>query len=379
MGLLMLWIAAVFAVAALWWFLRRPATRTASRTPNVSAGLPRHPPAAANAHRPAPAPAASAAPPPLTPPPAELSTFQWVTADALPAERKEALLKAIRGIPRPPSSVQQLLSPDFLTRASSAELSELIMSEPIIAAKVLSAVNSPMYGLRQPVASLGQAVTFLGINSVRSICLQYMLAEAFKPKLAEAQKAFDHLWTASACASELAARLGKAMHWQEQGSLSTQVVLSFVGQLAMASMLPPQQLSAWLAADRLARTRMEQDTVGTNAVEVGALMMQNWELPPSLVEDVRGIGRVLVTPVNRAPAPRAGLMALCYLCSRWGEALAGGQMTDPDQHMPAQDLSADGYHLAGYMQLPALARLTPALSAPDLRTWMRQIQGQDEA
>ena len=77
------------------------------------------------------------------------------------------------------------------------------MSEPLIAAKVLSTVNSPLYGLHRPVTNIGQAVTFLGISSVRSLCLQYMLAEAFKPTQAEAQKAFDAIWKASAIASEL--------------------------------------------------------------------------------------------------------------------------------------------------------------------------------
>ena len=84
--------------------------------------------------------------------------------------------------------MQQLLSPEFVARASSTELSELVMAEPLIAAKVLSTVNSPFYALQKPVTNIGQAVTFLGINTVRSICLQYMLAEAFKPKLAESQK-----------------------------------------------------------------------------------------------------------------------------------------------------------------------------------------------
>jgi hypothetical protein len=99
----------------------------------------------------------------------------------------------------------------FIKPHYSADLSELVMGEPLIAAKVLATVNGAFYGLHKPVTSIGQAVTFLGINTVRSICLQYMLAEAFKPKLAEAQQAFDRIWKASAVASEMAVRLGKAL------------------------------------------------------------------------------------------------------------------------------------------------------------------------
>jgi len=36
----------------------------------------------------------------------------------------------------------------------------MVMAEPQIAAKVLVMVNSPFYGLRSPLGSIGQAVTF---------------------------------------------------------------------------------------------------------------------------------------------------------------------------------------------------------------------------
>ena len=377
MTVLMLWIAAVFAVAAVWWFARRPASPPApGKRPAPVSG------AAAPIQRSAPQmPPVTAAPAPVPPPaapiPPALAAFQWITDAALPQQRREQLLQTIRGIPRPPQSMQQLLSPDFLARAGSAELSQLIMAEPIIAAKVLSAVNSPMYGLRQPVASLGQAVTFLGINSVRNICLQYMLAEAFKPKLAEAQKAFDRIWKASACASELAVRLGKALHWSEQGSLSTQVVLSFVGQLAMASMLPAGRLTDWLAADRLGRARLEQELIGISAVETGALMMRHWGLPASLVEEVADIGRVLITPAAKARPERAPMMALGYLCARLGECLANGRMEDLDSYQPATDGADDAHHLRSYLTLPSLARLDAALQSPELRASVDQMLGRE--
>lgn len=376
MTVMMLWIAAVFGVAIVWWLIRRPATRQSSTLGSPLPSQPLQPPATTARVNAVP-PTVVSATPPAAPTPAALATFQWVTDAALPQAQREQLLQTIRGIPRPPQSMQQLLSPDFLARASSAELSQLIMAEPMIAARVLSAVNAPMYGLRQPVASLGQAITFLGINTVRSICLQYMLADAFKPKLAESQQAFDHIWKASACASELAVRLCKAMQWSDQGLLSTQVVLSFVGQLAVASMLPPERLGAWLAADRLARARLEQDAVGINAVEVGALMMRHWGLPTPLLDAVRDIGRVLVTPVQQAPASHAAQMALGYLCARLGDALAAGRLDRLDDYRPADDAADDMHHLRSYLGLPPLARLEAALQSPEMRATLGQMLGRE--
>lgn len=369
-------IAAVLAVALLWWMFRR--TQTAGRAP---ASLPMAPMPAGGAQRsalretasaPAPAPWSGLAPS-TAPLPAALEGFRWLAETDLEPARRDSLLAAVRGIPRPPRSMQQLLSPEFLANASSSDLGELVMAEPLIAAKVLSTVNSPAYGLQKPVTHIGQAVTFLGINTVRSICLQYMLAEAFKPKLAEAQQAFDRIWRASALASELAVRLGKALQLQQQGSLATQVVLGFVGQLATASLIPPAGLASWQANDRLGRARLEQDLLGLSASEIGAVLMKSWDLPAGLVADVADSGRLLVTPPHTADQARLPQLALAHLCTRLGERLAQRELDVLDGYDPAADEAPDMHHLRAALAHPGLARLGEALQAPELLAAVRLL------
>lgn len=376
MSLLMYWMAGVLALALAWWFFRRPPAKTATERPiPVPRSSTAMPPRAAS---PAPAAAPAVRAPaldPAEPLPTELAGFRWLREQDIDPARRDALLTAFRGIPRPPRSMQKLLSPDFVAKAGSAELSELVMGEPLIAAKVLSTVNSPMYGLRTPVTNIGHAVTFLGMNTVRSICLQYMLAEAFKPKLAEAQRCFDAIWQASALASELCVRVGKALSLPDVGNLSTQVVLSFVGQLAAASLIPATRLEQWHHQDRLQRARTEQELLGLNASEIGSLLMKSWELPESLIDEVCGLGRQLVTPfmvTDRARAPR---FALGYLCARLGERFALGELDSLEGYDPSLDISADTHHLRSSLAHPDLARLDQALSAPELQAALDQMLG----
>lgn len=371
-------IAAVAALALVWWVIRKPAAASPRPlpVPGGSSGpvTERRTSAAAGSAVVTGLPAALA---PAQPLPPALAHFEWQSETDLDPQRRDRLLAAVRGIPRPPRSMQQLLSPDFVAKASSADLSELVMGEPLIAAKVLATVNGSFYGLQQPVTNIGQAVTFLGINSVRSICLQYMLAEAFKPKLAEAQQAFDRIWKASAIASELAVRLGKALHLHDQGSLATQVVLGFVGPLATASLMPPTGLTAWLGNDRLARARQEQDLVGLSASEMGAVLMKTWELPEALVADVADSGRLLVTDPHGMDLARLPRLAMAYLCMRLGERLALGQLTSLQGYYPQDDATVDTHHLRTALSHPALAsRLDAALQAPELQATVRQMLGQ---
>ena len=365
-----LWIAAALASAMAWWFFRRPVGRAPASAPLQVASL-RSALSTVPAASPRPAPAYVATVQPL---PDELAGFHWRTESDLDDEHRATLIAAVRGIPRPPRSMQQLLSPEFVARASSADLSDLVMGEPLIAAKVLSTVNSPLYGLHRPVTNIGQAVTFLGISSVRSLCLQYILAEAFKPTQAEAQKAFDAIWKASAIASELAVRLGKALNLPDQASMSTQVVLGFVGQLATASLIPTAGMPRWLGRDRLERARLEQELLGLNAVEIGGLLMKSWELPAALVDDVNDMGRLLVTPPAAIEPERLPRIALGYLCAHLGEGLAQGRIPSPEALSIGDGV--DTHHLRACLAHPLLARLPAALQSPELQAAVRQMLGE---
>lgn len=321
---------------------------------------------------PAPAPAdaqtrvAAEPTPSLAPLPAELLAFQRTRVEQLTPQLADVLLGRLRDIPRPPRSLQKLVSPEFLQTATSVELSELILAEPHIAAKVLATVNSPFYGLQQPVASIGQGVTFLGLNTVRGICLQYLLNDAFKPGTPELKRVFDTVWTASAMASELCSRLSQRLGLRDPGTLVTQVVLSFLGHLAALSLLPPERAGSLAGQDLLSRSQAEQAELGLTACAMGELLLRSWELPATVVQGVTDIDRVLETPVTAMDPTRAPALALCYLCARLGEQLAFGSLPDLASYDPTQDSRIDMACLQGYLAQPALARLPELLQAPDL-------------
>lgn len=298
--------------------------------------------------------------------PAELAAFVWAQVDVFPDARRQALLERLRAIPRPPHALHKLLSQEFLASASSTELGELIKGEPLIAAKVLAAVNAPMYGLQKPVASLGQAVTFLGLNTVRGLCAQYMLDALFKAEGPEQQKVFDAIWSASAAASNLCARLGQKLALPDQGALVTQVVLYFLGQVAAYALLPTAVAARLRAsAGLLERMRVEQEQLGLNASEVGALLMREWVLPDSIIADVRDIDHVLDTPVDGVDPARRARQALCYLCARLGEGLAAGQTLDALMADVLADAQPEFWHLQDYLRHPTLVRLPEVLQSMD--------------
>lgn len=371
MGFLLAGLALLTAVlVAGLLFKRRAATAPAPATrerPRVRAEAP------AMAHD-AEAPAVSA-----IPIPPELAGFSLRRARDLPAERQAAYLATFRDVPRPPKLLHQLMSPEFLNAANSVELVDLITAEPLIAAKVLKTVNSPLFGLKNPVTSVGQAVTYLGLSMVRSLCLQYILIAAFKADSAERQEVLDATWRASALASELTHQLSYRVALPEPGLTVSAVVLSFLGRLATAATMPRTLLAQVPSRDLLARARAEQERMGLPASEIGRLLMVDWELPERIVSEAADIDTLLVRPSSELDPARRARLALAYLCARLGERLAAGELPD----LIAFDLNScadrELFHLRGYLADPALSRLgeylrTPMLSA-DLQRMLAAWRG----
>ena len=307
--------------------------------------------------------------------PEAIQSFTWLQEHDLPDTRRDALMSVIGGIPCPPQSLHQLLAPDFFERIGPAELTELLRGEPLIAAKVLATVNAPFYGLSHPVTSIEHAVAFLGMETVRNICVQYLLAQAFKPELSSSQRSFDTIWRASSMASELALRLGKALNLPDYGSLATKVVLAFVGHLAAAALLPRNAVDEWLMRSRMERAQMEQEVIGLSAGEVGTLVLRLWALPGELVNDVSDASRVLVTPASAVDPKSLPYSALIYLCVGLGERLALGDMFSLAGYDPEDDRSDENHYLRGYLQAPALADLNKVLDSPELALVVQQMRG----
>lgn len=72
----------------------------------------------------------------------------------------------------------------------------------------------------------------------------------------------------------------------------------------------------------------EQAQRGLNSAEIGSLLLREWGLPAGIIEDVRAIDHILLTPMQ-AMAPQSSVRrSLRYLCARIGERLALGTLSD---------------------------------------------------
>jgi HD-like signal output (HDOD) protein len=345
---------AVLAVLAGWWFLR--ARPPAAPPPLPSARLRAAPPE----HDDAPGPAAAAMPQQddiALPPPVALPLL---AAEVLDEPRTAVIVEALRKLPRPPRTVHALMSPDFVQTATSAELAALVMGEPAVAARVVATANSPLYALQQQVTTVGQAITFLGLNSVRQMCLQHMLADCFKPRDAAHQREFDVLWRASSIAGELVQQLAPRLRVAEPASLVTLLVLSFLGRQAATALIDVADVDCM---DAFQRASHEQLSLGLVSHELGHLLMRAWDVPLDLADDARNLSALQFDPDRTVAPERETALTLGALCALLGERIARGSVNGA-LYDPMRDTSPDMAALRPRLSRPPLDALVQELNAP---------------
>lgn len=316
----------------------------------------------------------ASAPTPVPGLPAELAAWAPVSADSLPPQRLQGVAKTFHDVPRPPRLLSRLATLDLAGANGANDLVNLINGEPLIAAKVLAAVNAPAYGLQRPVSAIGQAVTYLGLNAVRSICMHHALQQGFHSDSPDRAERLKSLWQASALASELAQQTSPRASLPDPGGLACAVLLSFLGELAVSVAVPRGLLGRVPARDHFARTRAEQGLIGLGAPQIGAVLMRSWELPEEVIASVAALDTRLVQTTAAGCDTGALRDAWGYLCARLGERLAAGELA----RLADFDLASDtGTELAAIRPLhadPRFAALLEPLAAPALQARIEALR-----
>jgi HD-like signal output (HDOD) protein len=240
------------------------------------------------------------------------------------------------------------------------------MGEPEVAVKVLAVANSPLYGLQQLVGNIDQAVKFLGMNTVRGICLQYLLNDSIQAGSPEIKKVYDRLWNESALACELCFKLAQMLKLDEPGTFVTQIVLVCLGRQATYSLMDPADVLGIASRGLLERSGFEQQRLGLASSEIGALLMDDWGLPKNIINIVKEIDATLVAPVADTSTSRRTRNALCYLCCRVAEELASGALADLGTLDIASQNGVEYFHLQAYLALPSLARVADWIRSPEV-------------
>lgn len=220
-----------------------------------------------------------------------------------------------------PSQPEVLVRLSLLLAEDEVDLnaaSVLISSDMALAAAVLKAVNSAMYGLRGRVQSVQQAITYLGTREVASVTFEMGLRAVFA-----AAPELEPLWQRAGVRGLLMGRIAHILGVDAWAAHSAGL-FEECGKAVMfrhaSERYRPMLAQAHSDEDLL---MLEHAQFGLSHDTLGAALCESWGVAPQAVDSVRY--HVIVHTTLELPM-HVQRRAICAI-----SALAHALMTDPER------------------------------------------------
>ncbi len=189
-------------------------------------------------------------------------------------------------LPSLPSMYQKVVNALNSTDASIENVGQEISTDMAISGKILQIVNSSYFGFEETVSDISQAVTVLGIETVKNLVLAIQVFD--QDESSEQKSLTDQLWRHSMSVATIAKDITRHETGNSRNAEEAYTAGLFhdIGKLMMQRAIPDVYQAAREHAEkkRLPFWKAENEIIGCNHAETGAYLLGRWGLPISVVE-----------------------------------------------------------------------------------------------
>jgi HD-like signal output (HDOD) protein len=165
---------------------------------------------------------------------------------------------------------------------TTEDIARIVEADPAMSVKVLQLVNSAYFGLARRIASISEAVSYLGVELLKGLALS---AQIFSmAERGPRQFSIEQLQEESLKAARLARRFFTDRERAEEAF--TAAIVHDIGTLVIALGLPKEYelIADLVVATGRPRHEIEKEQIGAHHGEIGGYLLGVWGLPFSIVE-----------------------------------------------------------------------------------------------
>jgi HD-like signal output (HDOD) protein len=211
-------------------------------------------------------------------------------------------------IPSQPDALLRLSLLMAEDEANMTALSALIESDMALAAAVLKAVNSSLYGLNGRVQSVQQSITYLGMREVAGIALEMGLRAVFPPA-----PELEAMWQRASQRGLIMGRLAQALQIDAWAAHSA-ALFEECGKAVLFRHAPGHYRTLLRAAvNDTALCELELAAFGVSHDALGAALCESWGLGAAAVVCVRHHVQAQSDHVLPAALSRRAVLGLSVL------------------------------------------------------------------
>ena len=187
---------------------------------------------------------------------------------------------------------------------SNEDVVTVLKYDNVLTAKLLRACNSPLFGFEEKISSVEQAVLIMGHQQILQMVLSLAFGNSMSTTLPgyaiEAKQLWAHSLTAAVAAEQL---IKSGVQLEVESSVAfTAGLLHDIGKLVLNHVLDPAAQTAirdHINQNHISRNAAEKDILGTNHSEVGACLLEKWNLPDEIIEAVLNHHQPITKPEPR--------------------------------------------------------------------------------
>jgi len=171
----------------------------------------------------------------------------------------------------------------------SAHISEIIRRDPSLTSRLLRLVNSVYYGLTTPVNSIEEAVFYLGVRQIRQLTTVTPIIEDFQRLSKQCAFPWRQFWQHCIGTAILTREVVSMAQTPTDESDYVAGLVHDVGKIIMAWSFPDHFSEIHRLAELGKRdlVEIENEVLGIDHAELGALYLERHRLPELMVNAVR--------------------------------------------------------------------------------------------
>ena len=172
--------------------------------------------------------------------------------------------------------------------AGAGQVEQLLKQDPSLTANLLKLTNSAYFGIPSKVGSVRHAIAMLGWKRLSKLVMAACVSAITDRQIPGYDLPPGVLWQHSVAVSVTAEGLMRELKIAESDEIFTAALLHDLGKLILGGFVEKDLEEIEKVAARGIPFQMaEQEVLGTDHAEIGALMLESWSFPQSLVAAVR--------------------------------------------------------------------------------------------
>jgi putative nucleotidyltransferase with HDIG domain len=203
-------------------------------------------------------------------------------------EQLNSIIMTTRDLPAMPQVASKVLEMSADPHTSALQLQQIISDDQAMTARILKIANSAMYSCSRKVKTLTEAIVMLGFDSIRSLVVTSAARNLYNTRNASTGLKERLLWEHSIGVA-FACRL---LVQERFPALSEEAFLAGlmhdIGKLVLNLRVPEQfdQIVQLVYNDNLPFNSTEKEILGYDHAEVGAKLINKWNLSPMLEDTI---------------------------------------------------------------------------------------------